>query len=132
MRWDPRDAAEYAFRWGDPSSEGASSVWGANLLAVHALPLLATQPTQNGLRTTGFREGGRGRWPEFSWPIWTHPAGVDMVRSLLSLQDLQKTDTEIDRRCLKARGIEEIYRAPRVRIGQGANFKVSFRPARAV
>src|SRR4051812_27181649 len=28
MRWDPSDAAEYAFRWADPSAEGASSVWG--------------------------------------------------------------------------------------------------------
>ena len=41
-------------------------MWGANLLAVHALPLFPTQPTQHGLRTTGFRVGARGRWPEFT------------------------------------------------------------------
>jgi len=29
-------------------------------------------------------------------------------------------------------GIADIFRVQRVRIGQGANFKVSFRPARAV
>jgi hypothetical protein len=48
MRWDPADAAEYAFRWGDPSGEGASAVWGANVLAVHSLPLFPTQPTERG------------------------------------------------------------------------------------
>lgn len=41
-------------------------MWGANLLAAHALPLFPTQPTQHGLRTTGFRVGARGRWPEFT------------------------------------------------------------------
>ena len=132
MRWDPADASEYAFRWGDPSAEGASSVWGANLLALHALPLFPSQPTDGGLRTTGFRDGSRGQWTEFSWPIWVHPVGVDTVRSLVSMSVLQSAAGELDRRSLQAFGIEEVYRAPRVRIGQGANFKVSFRPARAV
>ncbi|MBV9499338.1 MAG: hypothetical protein JO138_08175 [Acidobacteriaceae bacterium] len=132
MRWDPADAAEYAFRWSDPSQEGASSVWGANLLGIHALPLFPSQPTETGLQTTGFRSGARGEWPEFSWPIWTHSVGLDTVSSLLSMADLQQPETDIDHRRLKAFGIEEVYRAPRVRIGQGANFKVSFRPARAV
>jgi hypothetical protein len=48
------------------------------------------------------------------------------------MSDLQRADDKLDHRSLRAFGIEEIYRAPRVRIGQGANFKVSFRPARAV
>ena len=132
IRWDPRDAAEYAFRWGDLSTEGASSVWGANLLAAHALPLFPTQPAQHGLRTTGFREVNRGEWPEFSWPIWTDPIGVDTVRSLLSLALLHNKEREIDHQRVRARGVAEVYCAARVRIGQGANFKVSFRQARAV
>jgi len=33
---------------------------------------------------------------------------------------------------LLAMGVKEVYRAQRVRIGQGANFKVSFRPARTI
>jgi hypothetical protein len=127
MRWDPADAAEYALRWGDPSTEGASSVWGANLLAAHALPLLPSHATEMGLRTTGF-----GSRSEFTWPIWTHAVGSDTVASLLSLSEIQKADNDIDHAGLAAFGIEEVYRAPRVRIGQGANFKVSFRPARAV
>lgn len=131
MRWDPADAAEYAFRWGDPSVEGASSVWGANLLAVHALPLFPSQPTENGLHTTGFCDGDRGRWPEFSWPIWRDSIGVDTIRSLVSMKEFVSSEDKLDHRALRAMGIEEVYRAPRVRIGQGANFKVSFRPAHA-
>ena len=131
MRWDPADAAEYAFRWGNPSAEGASSVWGANLLAVHALPLFPAQPTSKGLRTTGFHYGG-GQWREFTWPIWDQAIGLDTVRSLLASPDLQHGDGRLEREELRARGITEVYRSPRVRIGQGRNFKVNFRPARAV
>jgi hypothetical protein len=131
MRWDPDDAAEYAFRWGDPSAEGASAVWGANLLAVHGLPLLPAQPTTDGLWTTGFRYS-RGAWPEFTWPIWPEAIGLDTLRSLLALPDLQAPEDKLNREVLRGRGIAEIYRSPRVRIGQGANFKVSFRQARAV
>ena len=131
MRWDPANAAEYALRWSDPGPEGASSVWAANLLAAHALPLFPSQPTERGLRTTGLRTVGRSD-SEFTWPIWTHSAGLDTVTSLLSMSAIQKPEKDIDHGGLSAFGIEQVYRAPRVRIGQGANFKVSFRPARAV
>jgi hypothetical protein len=131
MRWDPDDAAEYAFRWGDPSAEGASAVWGANLLAVHALPLLPAQPTTDGLKTTGFRYSPRA-WPELTWPIWSEAIGLDTLRSLLALPDLQVPEDELNHEVLRGRGIAEVYRSARVRIGQGANFKVSFRTARAV
>jgi hypothetical protein len=127
MRWDPDDAKEYALRWRDPSVGGVFSVWGANRLAFEALPLFPTVPTETGLRTTGFRT--RKRVHEFTWPIWTEPAGVDSVRSLIALRILE---SEVpDRAELRPMGVEEVFRVTRVRIGQGANFKVSFRPARA-
>jgi hypothetical protein len=129
MRWDPQDAAEYAFRWGDPSLDGASAVWGANLLAVEGLPVFGAYPVRGGwLRTTGFRMGEE--WPEFSWPIWRGWAGLDVVRSLVSLDELG--EDRPNREDLLGVGITEVYRAQRVRIGKGANFKVSFRPAVAV
>jgi hypothetical protein len=128
MRWDPEDAKEYALRWRDPSIGGVSGVWGANRLAFEALPLLPTTPTERGLRTTGFRTQNRAH--EFTWPIWTQPVGADTVRSLLGLRQLEE-DTP-DRKELQPMGVDEIFRARRVRIGQGANFKVSFRPARSV
>jgi hypothetical protein len=128
MRWDPDDAKEYALRWRDPSVGGVSSVWGANRLAFEALPLFPTVPTITRLRTTGFCT--RGRAHEFTWPVWTQPASLDTVRSLISLRALQE---EIPNRVqLRALGVDEIFRVQRVRIGRGANFKVSFRPARAV
>ena len=133
MRWDPQDAAEYALRWSDPSQDGASAVWGANRLAVEALPLFPSQPTKRGLQTTGFRSPRRrGGWPQFTWPIWTEWAGLDTVRSLLSLEELLASNADFTRAGLQERGIGEVYRAQRVRIGQGANFKVSFRPSRAI
>ncbi|MGA2593154.1 MAG: hypothetical protein ABSH32_24835 [Bryobacteraceae bacterium] len=128
MRWDPDDAKEYALRWRDPSIGGASSVWGASRLAFEALPLFSTVPTETGLRTTGFRK--RNRAHEFTFPIWTQPASIDTVRSLIALRELGE-DTP-DRMRMHAMGVEDIFRAQRVRIGQGANFKVSFRPTRAV
>ncbi|MCX6625758.1 MAG: hypothetical protein NTY38_32780 [Acidobacteria bacterium] len=128
MRWDPDDAREYALRWRDPSVGGVSSVWGASLLAFEALPLFPTVPTVKGLRTTGFRTQKRAH--ELTWPIWTQPASVDTVRSLLSLIQLEQEAPA--RAELQPMGIDEVFRVQRVRIGQGANFKVSFRPARSV
>ena len=128
MRWDPDDAKEYALRWRDPSVGGVSSIWGANRLAFEALPLFPTVPTERGLRTTGFRTQKRAH--EFTWPIWTQRASVDTVRSLVGLRELEEETP--DRAELEPMGIADVFRVQRVRIGQGANFKVSFRPARAV
>lgn len=130
LRWDPLDAREYALRWSNPGPEGVQAVWGANRLAFEALALFPTQPHEE-LGTTGFRGRNRNRkWDEFTWPIWTATIGADSVRSLLALKHLQ--EDKPDRAMLGAMGIEEVFRCQRVRIGQGANFKVSFRPSRSV
>lgn len=127
MRWDPAEAREYALRWKDPGPEGATTVWGANRLAIEALPLFPVQPTRAGLLTTGFRKARKVE--EFTWPIWTQFAGRETVNSLLSLKDLQEDSP--NRLELAEIGVEEVYRSQRIRIGAGANFKVSFRPARS-
>lgn len=128
MRWDPGDAKEYALQWGKPSSEGAWAVWGANRLAIEALPLFPTSPVAGGLATTGFNQ--RQLQDELTWPIWEPPLGLDSIRSLLSLAELQKEKP--DRATLALMDIRDALSAQRVRIGQGANFKVSFRSARSV
>lgn len=131
FRWDPSDAKEYALRWQNPSKGGVATVWGANRLAFEALPFFPMVPTSRGLRTTGFHTS-RGRSHEFTWPIWRDPIGVDTIRCLVSLRKLHCDNVDRkDREELAAQGIEEIFRAERVRIGQGANFKVSFRAARS-
>jgi hypothetical protein len=128
MRWDPGDAAEYALQWDDPGPKGAWAVWGANRLAAEALPLFTTAPTRQGLRTTGFQR--RKRQVEFTWPIWSDFLRLESIRSLLSLAQLQEDAP--NRRDLIALGIDEVYRAQRLRIGEGANFKVSFSAPRSV
>jgi hypothetical protein len=128
MRWDPADAREYALRWNDPGPEGVRAVWGANRLAVEALPFFPAHPEGKQLKTTGFRE--HRPFDEFTWPLWVMAVSHDTVRSLVSLRELQ--EDEPDRSALNAMGVEEVFRVQRVRIGMGANFKVSFRPARSV
>jgi hypothetical protein len=128
MRWDPLDAAEYALQWDNPSGQGAWTVRGANRLAVEALPYFPTMPVKGGLQTTGFRR--RSGEDEFTWPVWTQPVTFDTVRSLVSLAELQEDVPP--RGVLGAMGIEDVYRAERVQIGQGKNCKVNFRTARAV
>ena len=130
MRWDPDDAVEYAYQFNEPSDEGSSSIYGANLLAVHALPLVPTQPTQSGLGTTGFRSSGR--LFEYSWPMWSDPAGLDTTRSLLSLKELQAIEQSINGASLKAFGIQEVYRVPQIKIGKEPLSKFSFRPAKSI
>lgn len=128
LRWDPGDGREYALRWNDPGPEGARTTWGANRLAVEALPFFAALPSARGLSTTGFTR--RGRAIEFTWPMWADPLGCDEVKSLLGCRELQAE--ALQHLELNTRGIEQVFRATRVRIGTGANFKVSFRPARAI
>jgi hypothetical protein len=125
--WDPADAREYALRWRDPGPEGVLTVWGANRLAIEALPLLPAVASRQRLNTTGFALISRVM--QFTWPIWDGDLSSDSIKSLLSLSELQQ---EIIDRRLFERGILEVYRAQRVRIGSGANFKIRFRPARAI
>src|SRR5581483_1756081 len=134
FRWNPEDAREYALQWGNPSNDGVMTVWGANRLAFEALPFFPMAPAGTKVRTTGFntKDGAH----EFTWPIWTRPVGADTVRSLAGMRQLQSSRDQHEeqerRRALERMGIGEVFRAQRVQIGQGANFKVSFRPAYAI
>jgi hypothetical protein len=130
FRWDPADAREYALRWNDPGPEGAWTDWGANFLAVEALPFFPAQPTSKGLQTTGFSKHDRDQY--LTWPVWTTPIGCDAVSSVLAIPELQQEEKRLERQSLSSRGIAAAYRSQRVRIGEGANFKVSFRPSRAI
>ena len=125
MRWDPVDDRRYALRWRQPSGDPVTTVRGANRLAIEALPLLPTAPVRARLETTGFTQR-KGRGVLWTWPIWTVPVPLDVVRSLLSLPQLQAD--EPDRRNLSAQGIAEVYRCERITEGKYRNF-TSARPA---
>ena len=128
--WDPAEAREYALQWSDPGPGGVWTVWGANRLALEALPFFPAFPTGKVLATTAFIALGSQQAKAFTWPIWDAPLCCDVIRSLLALEALTKKD--VDRNLLGLMGIREVYRARRVRIGSGANFKVRFRAARAI
>jgi len=130
LRWDPVEDRRYSLMWADPTASGnkAKTNWALNLLAYRGLQLLPSMPAGRRLATTGFaRRGGRLEW---TWPVWTPPLDVDVVRSLLARRDLQ--DDEPNRRKLAAIGIAEIFRSVRIQVGNPPLHKLNFSPATAV
>jgi CRISPR-associated endonuclease/helicase Cas3 len=129
MRWDPVDDRRYALMDRDPTASDNKSrtVWMANLLAYRALVLFPSAPCASRLGVTGWSGGDQE--PTFTWPIWDFAAPPDTVRALLQLREL--TDDRPDRGSLRARGVACVYRAHRIKVGAGANYKLNFSPARA-
>jgi len=137
MRWDPIDDVRYALRWrnpsGDPSRKSEGSVWGANRLAIEALPMFPTAPVGGRLETTGFQHKRR-EGVFWSWPIWSTPLTVDPLRSLLALRefsalgDTRSTGTKEDERSVRNRlhamGVEEVMRCQRITQGKFRNLSV--------
>jgi hypothetical protein len=119
LRWDPVDDRRYALRWREPSGDPVRTVRGANRLAIEALPLLPTAPVGKTLDTTGFVQR-RKEGVFFTWPIWELPISLDVVRSLVSLHELQLRSP--DRRLLRTMGIVEVYRSQRITQGKYRNF----------
>ena len=121
LRWDPEEDRRYALRWGNPSDTSKNPIrtmWGANRLAIEALPLLPTVPDGRELETTGFTR--RDRAVLFTWPIWECAVSPDVVRSLLALAGVQ--EPEPDRTKLRAMGVAEVYRSQRITVGKYRNF----------
>lgn len=149
LRLDPLDDKRYALLARDPSGDSSrqsgGSVQGANRLAIEALPLFPTVAVGKQLHTTGFR-GQRASDTYCTWPIWTCPATLDVVRNLLSLRDLaflgwpippDATPTEQraaarrerqSRMRLQELGVAEVFRSQRLTINKVRNFT----PARSV
>ncbi len=130
MRWDPLEDRRYALMDRDPtaSDNKARTVWMANLLAYRSLVLFPSAPRRGGLRVAGWTV--LDREATFSWPIWEFPSSPDTIRSLVQLRDL--TGQNPDPSPLKGRGLAAVFRARRIRVGTGANYKLNFSPARAV
>ena len=122
LRWDPMDDRRYALRWDKPVSGTVRTMRGANRLAVEALPLFPTAHKGAKLHTTGFLLHRRNTF--LTWPIWEAPLNVDVVRSLLSLSQLQSTQP--DRSILQSIGVKEVYRSQRITADRYRNFTTSF------
>lgn len=128
LRWDPLEDRRYALMDRDPSTERTRTVWMANLLAYRGLALLPTAPRLRALEQVGWTLEAND--PRFTWPVWEYPASVDTIGSLLALAELR--EARPPREVLLARGIAAAFRARRIKVGTGANYKLSFTPARAV
>lgn len=128
LRWDPQDDRRYALMDRDPTASGnkARTEWMANLLAYHALALFPVVARRGHLRSTGWSpiDGD----PVFTWPLWQTPLTLNALRSLLALAPLQAPRPDLT--ILSQRSIAAALRSRRIRVGQGANFKVNFSPAR--
>ena len=118
MRWDPNDDRRYALRWKEPSGDKIRTVRGGNRLAIEGLPMLPTMPVGKRLETTGFTQ--KYRRVVWTWPIWSPVVSVDVLRSLLALDELQAERP--DRRALATRGVVEIFRCQRITEGKYRNF----------
>lgn len=122
LRWDPLDDRRYALRWKQPSEDPVRTMRGANRLAIEALPLFPTAPGEQRLYTTGFSQR-RGEGILFSWPIWEGALSIEVVRSTLSLAELQEPLP--DRNKLLALGIVEVYQSQRITEGKYRNFTLA-------
>ena len=118
LRWDPEEDRRHALRWDNPSGDTIKTMRGANRLAVEALPLFPTTPSDQRLRTTGFSRQGKA--VSLTWPIWEGALSADVVRSLLALSEIQKPDP--NRQSLAAMGILEVFRSQRITVRKYRNF----------
>jgi hypothetical protein len=122
LRWDPADDVRYALQWNEPSGDPARSasgcVWGANRLAIEALPLFATMPGTGKLATTGFTEA-RGN-TQFTWPVWESPVELGTLFSIVAMEELRAEKP--DRAKLAKRGIHDVFRCRRITQGKFRNF----------
>lgn len=127
LRWDPAEHRTRALQWGDPSKEKVLSCRGLNRLALEALPLFPTVPVRAQAATVSFAEMPGLQGEAFSWPIWTNPLPLSVVRSLLALAILR--DPIPSAQLLTAQGIKVVFRSVRF---ASSKYYSNFTPAQSV
>lgn len=112
LGWDATSTRDYALRASNPSTDKKLGVPGADWLAVRGLAMLSAVP--RGIRV--FTTGCEGGWKDgrFRWPVWTAPASVAVVRSLLRLET--ESLSPADR---SARGVGAVFSSGIKRSDQG-------------
>lgn len=81
LGWDPNTERLYAFRHRAPTSEKASCIAGAVLLALWALPLFPAVSRGGRAVTSGFTRSESSQ--SMSWPIFSTPLAIGELASLL-------------------------------------------------
>lgn len=120
MRWDPNEDRRYALMWKDPTASDNKTLtnWPINLLAYHALQLLPSTPTAQGLKSAGWSSGEHD---SFTWPIWTASLGIDCVRTIM-LQSSRRLARH-------RRDIAAIFQSTRLQVGNPPLHKINFTPS---
>lgn len=81
LRWDPTADRAYALMSTNPNDQGTTVSAPLEWLAFRALPLIPVVPRGTRAETTGVR--GRGNEMRFRWPLWSIPASLSTVASLV-------------------------------------------------
>lgn len=114
LGWDPNTERLHALRHKAPTAEKPVCIGGAVVLAFWALPLFPAVARNRRCMTTGIVRVGSQQF--FTWPVWTNPASLDEVASLMHAGE----GAWLDRRSGRVRpGIRAIYRSRRAEFGQG-------------
>jgi hypothetical protein len=83
LRWDPGAERNWALMANNPNDDGTRVNAPLEWLAFRGLPLLPSFPRGSRIITTCV--SGRGDDMVFSWPLWSIPASLQTVRSVLQL-----------------------------------------------
>ena len=126
LHLDPSEDRRHALQWnkpaGDPERRARGGMLGANRLALEAMPLFASFPEAETMRTIGFT-GTRSTNTRWTWPIWSQPVSLNVVKSLLNQPLLQVyTLSTLDSTKLKQQGDAAAYRTRRILVGKTPNF----------
>jgi hypothetical protein len=116
LRWSPTELRQKAY------SKSGKTVHGANLLAFWALTLLPSFPSMQGLLTTGVSRSKSNI--RFTWPFWSDPLPVDVVRSLLASPLLHQDMPDLEQ--LRTCGVFAVHRSHRISFEKGLYFTPSF------
>jgi CRISPR-associated endonuclease/helicase Cas3 len=132
LHLDPSEDRRHAHQWSQPSGDRerkrSGGMLGANRLAIEALPLFTAVAEDNALRTIGFT-GTRANNTRWTWPIWSTRLSVSVVRSLLTLPELQAESLDAPmHQTLRERGVTAVFRTRRILVGKTPNFT----PARCI
>lgn len=115
LRLSPQEDRRYAYRFNDPSPEGARTERGANILASIGLTCLSLSPGKTnyplvayfGLRNNGF----------FTWPIWLTSSSLAGVISLMRHPELVAEIPMLSK--LKPYGVIALMRCRRYTLPSG-------------
>lgn len=126
LRWDPIESRNYALRGKDPSKEKATSMRGANRLALEGLAVCPVIPGARQVYTVGFGRPS-GRTESLTWPLWSCYLSADAVRSVIAINELQCERPDVVQ--LASRGVAAVFRCDRVRTSK---YYSNFAPARRI